>query len=112
MDSIEAGAERFRDRLNSETLFVQLHRPSSLRLRQWLTTHTDAMSVKQLEDTWFREAKSLGQSRRANTQSIQRHQLRDLLVSETTADEPGAAGFVQVGVGIDRHERSQLSQLL
>ncbi|ODT37681.1 MAG: hypothetical protein BGO45_12965 [Microbacterium sp. 71-36] len=50
VDRTEAGTERFCDRLDSEALFVQAHGASSLRHRQWLTTHTNTMIVKQLED--------------------------------------------------------------
>ncbi len=68
--------------------------------------------MKQLEDTWLRDAEAFGQRRRAKTRSIQLHQLCDLLVTEAAADEPGATRFVQVSVGIYRHDRSQFSQLL
>lgn len=39
MNSTEAGTERLRDGLDSEPIFVELHRVSSLRLRQGLTPH-------------------------------------------------------------------------
>lgn len=94
VDSTEAGTERLCDRLDRKTLLVELHGASSLRLRQWLTTQSNATIVKQLEDTWLRDAEPLGQGRRAKTRSVQLHQLCDLLVSETTADEPRAAHFV------------------
>ena len=112
VDSTEAGTERFCDRLDGETLFVQPYRPSSLCLRQWLTTHADTTIVKQFEHTWFRDAEPLGQRGRANARSIQLHQLCDLLLAEPSTDEPRAARFVQVIGEICRHDRREFSQLL
>lgn len=108
----EAGAKFGRDGLDGETLFVQVHRASPLRLRQWLTAHPDTTIVEQLEHTRLRDAEPLGQRRRANARSIQLHQLGDLLVAETAADEPGATRLIQVSVGICRHDRGEFSQLL
>jgi len=112
MHCTEAGAEFGRNWLYRKTILVQLHSESSLRLRQWLTTHADTTIVKQFEHTWFRDAEPLGQRRRANARSIQLHQFCDLLVGEPSTDEPRAAHFVQVIGEIFRHDRREFSQLL
>ncbi|KQM38539.1 hypothetical protein ASE56_14900 [Microbacterium sp. Leaf203] len=112
MDSTEAGTECFRDRLDSETLLVQLHGPNSLRLGQWLATHLHAAIVEQLEHAWLRDAEAFGQFRRANARLVQLYQLRDLLVAEAPADEPRATRFVQVIDEVCRHDCCEFSQLL